>query len=180
MATPTAVNGSSLSHRNWKCVPTGSEIDDPARTELISSIPPNFRHIRPLPETKNQISSMVLCATATEIAPGPREKCAILPRDALQRMRTSEPSGAIASGSLLICLVSKVISFLSWREKIRGINHGWQSRGLIYPRCDFTFAVFIIPPDFAALGQWWGWSNYRGLNWLTYERTKKITKEVDH
>jgi hypothetical protein len=58
MVTPTAASGSGPSQRNWKCVLAGMLIDSPAATSTISSCAPSQRHIRPVPERKNQSSSI--------------------------------------------------------------------------------------------------------------------------
>ena len=89
-----------------KARPSGIESDTPGATSTISSVPPNRRHMRPLPERKYQTSSTVRCATARETCPGPRVKCAMLPRDVAARMRTSQPSGAITSASRASILVA--------------------------------------------------------------------------
>jgi hypothetical protein len=79
--------------------PTGIAIDTPGPISVISSRSSDLRHIRPLPARKYQTSSTVRCATALDTAPVASVNNAMLPRVALQRRRTSAPSGAIASGA---------------------------------------------------------------------------------
>src|ERR1700726_4768768 len=62
--------------------------------------------MRPFPETMYQTSSTVRCATAFDTAFGGSEKIARPPRDSWHSTRTSEPSGASASGALAMRLVS--------------------------------------------------------------------------
>jgi hypothetical protein len=63
--------------------------------------------MRPFPERMYQTSSTVRWATAFDMAFGGSEKIARPPRDNWHSTRTSEPSGAIASGALAMRLVSK-------------------------------------------------------------------------
>src|SRR6516162_7351066 len=116
IVTATASSGSSPSQRNWKCVPVGIVIETPGVTSTISSRSPSLRHTRPRPPVKHQISSTVRCATARDTAPGLSRKAAILPRANEPSRRTSEPSGATASGAAPIFFVSKVIGGTSRRS----------------------------------------------------------------
>jgi hypothetical protein len=56
---------------------------------------------------KHQISSTVRWATALDTAPAASRKAAMLPRAEAPKSRTSEPSGAIASGASAISFVVK-------------------------------------------------------------------------
>src|SRR6516165_1021978 len=109
IVTAIASSVSSPSQQNWKCVPVGTVTETPGATSATSSRSPSLRHIRPCPAVKYQISSTARWATARDTAPGISRKAAMLPRDSEPSRRTSEPSGAMASGAAPIFLVSKVI-----------------------------------------------------------------------
>src|SRR5262249_20312000 len=84
-----------------------SETPGPTATMALSA--PSARHIRPCPETKYQISSIEQWATGRETCPAGSEKTAALARAVRQRMNTSDPSGATASGAAPIALVCQLI-----------------------------------------------------------------------
>src|ERR671916_1772004 len=84
-------------------------MERPGSKSTTSSVSCKRRHICPRPETKYQISSTVWWAMAFETARDGSVKCAKLPRPVLLKMRTSEPSGAIASGDLPSRLVTNDI-----------------------------------------------------------------------
>src|SRR4051812_17047133 len=81
-------------------------IQDPAPTATVRSLSPEARHISPVPDRKNQISSTVRWRTATDVSPGASSKWASPPPAKPSSTRTVDPSGATASGSGGSCLVS--------------------------------------------------------------------------
>jgi len=85
----------------------------PGKTSTHSSSPFCFLHICPLPAMKNQISSTLRWVTAFEVLPGPSSKWAIPPVVRPKRTRTSEPSGATASGAAGRRLVANVFMILN-------------------------------------------------------------------
>src|SRR6516164_4230637 len=109
IVAPIATRGSTPSQRNWKCVPVGMLIEMPGHTSTTSSSSPSFRHMRPFPEVKYQISSIMRWVTAFETAFGDNANAASPPRESWHSTRTSDPSGAMTSGSALTRLVSKRI-----------------------------------------------------------------------
>src|SRR5580693_5986566 len=112
---PTAASGPPRSARNWKCVPTGMDTQVPERNRTVSSRPACRRHIWPFPFRMYQISSTERWATARATRPACSSKCAIEPRASWSSTRTSEPSGATASGSFGSCMVSNRSS-MGWQD----------------------------------------------------------------
>jgi hypothetical protein len=64
------------------------------------------------------------------MASGTSRKAAILPRDSEASSRTSEPSGAIASGGSAIFLVTKVGSMLTAVDRSLRLKNGASIRTL--------------------------------------------------
>jgi hypothetical protein len=96
---------------------TGRDRDRDPRNDLgdflvVAELAP----IRPQPAMKYQTSSTVRWATAFDTVFGASRKAAMPPRDSMPSTRTSEPSGAIASGVAAMLRVSNVIGLAqsSW------------------------------------------------------------------
>lgn len=72
--------------------------------------------MRPLPRVTYQISSTVRWATARDTAPGASVNRAMPPRRNPHSRRTSEPSGAIASGAAPALLVANAFNDISYPQ----------------------------------------------------------------
>ena len=123
----TAHRGSLLWARNWKWVPCGMVRLTPGARGAISSRLPCLRHISPCPLIMYQISSMVRWAMAMDVFPGASSKWAMLPFLSSRSMRTSDPSGAVTSGSRGRCFVLNSVMVFSGQMKI--VRHGVRQKG---------------------------------------------------